>query len=325
MVLDRASRRLQLTQVSHLPDLLNPGDLLVLNDSRVIPARLRATKVQGGGRLEILLLESLSPLLWTALVRPGKRVRPGTLLGLVGSDPPPQALVEAKAEDGVCHLRFPEGTDVLAFAERHGEVPLPPYIRRTRPQPEDRSRYQTVYARIPGSVAAPTAGLHFTPELLHTLAQRGIQTCAVTLHVGLGTFAPVKTETLRGHAMHTERLEVSPESAARIEEARKAGRRVVAVGTTALRVLESVARVQGGRVVPGTGRTDLFLFPPAEFHVVGALLTNFHLPRSTLLMLVSAFAAPGRTDGREFVLAAYQRAVEERFRFFSYGDAMLIQ
>jgi S-adenosylmethionine:tRNA ribosyltransferase-isomerase len=203
---------------------------------------------------------------------------------------------------------------------------LPPYIERPDgATAEDRERYQTVYAQSPGSVAAPTAGLHFTNEVLTQLSARGIQSCYVTLHVGPGTFAPVKTESLEQHVMHEERFEVSPESATKISAAKKEGRRVVAVGTTCVRVLESVAASNEGRIVPGTGRTRIFIYPPFAFQIIDALVTNFHLPCSTLLMLVSAFAAPNDTRGRDHILSAYAEAIHERYRFFSYGDAMLIE
>lgn len=324
LVLDRRLPELTEATVAALPSLLRPGDLLVLNNSRVFPARWRGTKADGGGQIEILLLEAAPEACWRAMLRPGKRVRPGTrlILGRPPSTVPAEVL--AKDPDGIVVLRFPAGTDVLAESERHGEVPLPPYIRRDHPDAADRERYQTVYARHPGSVAAPTAGLHLSLDLLAALRAAGVETCEVTLHVGAGTFAPVKGEDLDAHVMHEECYEIAAETADRIEAARQEGRRVIAVGTTSLRVLESAARRDSGRIVPHQGRTRLFLRPPADFRVVDALLTNFHLPRSTLLMLVCAFASPGSEAGCVRMLEAYREAVARRFRFFSYGDAMLI-
>jgi len=236
----------------------------------------------------------------------------------------PAEVVE-KRDDGQCRLVFPPGSDVLAFAHLHGVMPLPPYIRRPKSLPEDRERYQTVYAREPGSNAAPTAGLHFSIELLQQLRDSGIGIAEVTLHVGIGTFSPVKTENPADHIMHTEPYEVPTSTAEAVQRTRRNGHRVVAVGTTSLRVLESVARAHEGQLVAGPGTTNLFLVPPAQFHLVDALLTNFHLPRSTLLMLVSAFAAPNEVVGRELILQAYQAAIAQGFRFFSYGDAMWIE
>ena len=324
LVLPRPSGPTLATTFPHLADFLRPGDLIVRNNSRVIPARLRGRKVEGEGRIEILLLEPAPNGGWWVLLRPGKRVRPGSRLSFgPPSDALPAEVLEKNAE-GHCRLVFAPEVDLLAFAGRHGEMPLPPYIARPGPETEDRERYQTVYAREPGSAAAPTAGLHFSAEFLRSLEAAGIQFADVTLHVGVGTFAPVKTEELSEHVMHEERFELPAATVAAIEDTRARKGRVLAVGTTTLRVLESVARQNGGRLTPGPGRTRLFLHPPAEFQVVDALLTNFHLPRSTLLMLVSAFAAPGSLAGRDLVLAAYQQAIDEGFRFFSYGDAMLL-
>ncbi len=322
LVLDRASRSIRHSRFHRLTDHLRTGDVLVLNDSRVIPARLRGHKTSGG-EIEILLLEPAGENRWTVMLRPGKRVREGTPL-LFGTDANLlHAEVEVRHPDGLFDLRF--HGDPLAFAMRHGEMPLPPYISRDRPRGADRERYQTVYAEEPGSVAAPTAGLHFTEDLLGRIRSMGVETCSVTLHVGIGTFAPVKAERLEDHVMHEERYVVGPQTVTTLERARAEGRRIIAVGTTSLRVLESVARAHEGRLAAGPGRTRLFLHPPAEFRVVNALLTNFHLPRSTLLMLVCAFASPGRTEGREWMLEAYREAVEREYRFFSYGDAMFIQ
>ncbi|MBX3745042.1 MAG: tRNA preQ1(34) S-adenosylmethionine ribosyltransferase-isomerase QueA [Verrucomicrobiae bacterium] len=324
LVVHRSTGTFDHSRIDRLPLHLQPGDLLVRNDSRVFPARLRGHKPDTHGRIEILLLEPVGPDAWRALLRPGKRVRPGTPLAFGTDHDPLHARVREKDPEGVCVLEFPPGTDVIAFAERHGEVPLPPYIHRDSPAPADRDRYQTVYARTPGSVAAPTAGLHFTPELLAELETAGVTHCDVTLHVGAGTFAPVKTDRIEDHVMHAERYRIGTEAAAAIETARREGRRVIAVGTTSLRVLETCARQHGGSIHPGEGVTRLFVHPPATFHVVEGLLTNFHLPRSTLLMLVAALAAPGSTTGRDLILRAYREAVEHQYRFFSYGDAMLL-
>jgi S-adenosylmethionine:tRNA ribosyltransferase-isomerase len=234
-------------------------------------------------------------------------------------------VVETNAE-GHRRMRFEGAGNILDALEAWGQVPLPPYIRRAGAGgwPEDRQRYQTVFARPPGSVAAPTAGLHFTQPLLEAVRARGVQVCCLSLHVGLGTFAPVKAETPAGHPMHEERYELCAETARVITEAKNSGRRVLAVGTSSLRALESAAARSHGGLEPGPGRTRLFIYPPWEFRIVDALLTNFHLPRSTLLMLVSAFAAPMKTCGRETLLEAYAAAAAQQYRFFSYGDAMLI-
>jgi S-adenosylmethionine:tRNA ribosyltransferase-isomerase len=330
LVVERPSSRFQHRMFRDLPDLLRAGDLLVMNNSRVIPARLRGSKADTGGEVEILLLEECGPLEWWVLLKPGKRVRPGSWINFRhpnGANSAVRAEVRAKNEEGHCQLRFSGTEDVLASARELGEMPLPPYIGRTEPAVgvEDRTRYQTVYAAHDGSVAAPTAGLHFTPGLLEQLGSRGIETRFVTLHVGAGTFAPVKAGRIEDHRMHEERYEVPTGTAQAITRAKAEGRRVIAVGTTTTRVLEHVAR-NHGQVVAGAGRTRIFLHPPAPFLVIDALITNFHLPQSTLLMLVSAFAAPGEHPrGRDLALQAYAEAVRERYRFFSYGDAMLLE
>lgn len=325
LVLDRASRSICHKQFLDLPRHLHPNDLLVLNDSKVIPARLRGVNTQTEGRFELLLIEEQQTNDWWALLKPGKRARIGTHIRLLDAtgDPAPliAEVIDTNAE-GHRRLQFHGCPDILSELDRLGEMPLPPYIRRKATE-ADLSRYQTVFARPPGSVAAPTAGLHFTPAIMDRLKEHGIRMVHVTLHVGLGTFAPVKSETLEGHVMHEERYAISPEAAAQINAQRQRGQRVVAVGTTALRTLESAGTPDGVRA--GAGRTRLFVRPPCTFNVVDALLTNFHLPRSTLLMLVSAFAQPGSTEGRRMILEAYNEAVAHRYRFFSYGDAMLIQ
>jgi S-adenosylmethionine:tRNA ribosyltransferase-isomerase len=304
---------------------LRKGDLLVLNNSRVLPARLRGYKESTGGQVELLLLEELERNCWWVLLRPGKRVRPGTRIRLPRPrhTVPLEAIVRDKNAEGHVLLNFTSTANIRDLLDEMGEIPLPPYIPR-RSGPADNERYQTTFAREPGSVAAPTAGLHFTNELLGDISKAGVEIHYVTLHVGLGTFAPVKEVEIERHVMHDEQFTLETATARAINTARANGRRIVAVGTTTVRVLESVASRQGGELVGTTGRTRIFIYPPCRFQVVDALLTNFHLPRSTLLMLVSAFAAPNETRGRELVLRAYTEAIRERYRFFSYGDAMLI-
>lgn len=326
--------RRQIGTVDHrhfrdFPAFTKNGDVIVLNNSKVFPARLRGLNPKTGGHFEILLVEETAPNDWWAMLRPGKRARIGTEIALLNhGGEPTQVRAKVTEVNGEGHrrLRFEGTEDVSHEANEVGEIPLPPYIRRDNPHDEqDRQRYQTVFAQATGSVAAPTAGLHFTDSLLKQLRDTGVNVCFVTLHVGLGTFAPVKAERIEEHHMHEERFEVPPETAATVNEAKASGRRVIAVGTTSMRVLESVAAANNGMLVAGKGRTRIFIHPPYEFKVADALLTNFHLPCSTLLMLVSAFAAPGETRGREMILNAYAEAVRERYRFFSYGDAMFIQ
>lgn len=312
LVLDRpeADRH---SRIGDLPRLLRPGDLLVLNDTRVIPARLYGRWSQGGGRMELLLVERLGEREWDALVKPGKRARQGTTIEL---GPGLSAEVVLRDEAGRYRLLFSE--PVEPHLERLGHVPLPPYIHRPDTD-ADRERYQTVFARQPGAIAAPTAGLHFTRELLEEIEAAGIETVRITLHVGIGTFKPVSAERIAEHRMERERYEIGEEAAGAIRRARERAARVVAVGTTVVRTLESAAVAGGGEVRAGDGATDLFITPGFRFQVVDTLLTNFHLPRSTLLMLVSAFA------GRERALSAYQEAIREGYRFYSYGDAMLVE
>jgi S-adenosylmethionine:tRNA ribosyltransferase-isomerase len=263
------------------------------------------------------------------MLRPGKRVRADTtifFLNRSGQRTEVNARVVEKDPEGHCRLQFSGTANIAETLPSLGEVPLPPYITRETPMDnaDDREHYQTVYAQPPGSAAAPTAGLHFTETLLEEIRSRGIHVCFLTLHVGLGTFAPVKAEKLEDHIMHEERFEISAATAETINEAKRANRRVIAVGTTSLRVLETVAAANQGRLVECRGRTGIFIYPPCSFMVADALITNFHLPQSTLLMLVSAFAAPGQTRGRELILSAYAEAIREHYRFYSYGDAMLI-
>ncbi len=294
---------------AELPDLLDPGDLLVVNDTRVIPARLRARRPTGG-RVEILLVEREESASWWCLLRPGRRLPPGAPLAVEGG---PSARVEERA-DGRFRLTFEQPIEPLL--KEIGETPLPPYIDRPV-EPRDRERYQTVYAVRPGAVAAPTAGLHFTPALLAALERRGIRQASLTLHVGPGTFRPVKAENPEEHVLDSERFEIPEATAEAVAATRRNGRRVVAVGTTVVRSLEAAA-TSDGLVATGAGRTGLYIRPGYGFRVVDRLITNFHLPRSTLLMLVCAFA------GRSRVLDAYRQAVGSGFRFYSYGDAMLV-
>ena len=291
-----------------LPDLLDPGDLLVVNDTRVIPARLRARRPTGGA-VEILLVEREGPASWWCLLRPGRRMAPGATLAVEGG---PAARVEERA-DGRFRLAFEQPIDPLL--EEIGETPLPPYIERPA-EDRDRERYQTVYAERPGAVAAPTAGLHFTPALLAALERRGVRRASLTLHVGPGTFRPVKTENPAAHVMDSERFEIPEATAEAVAATRRRNGRVVAVGTTVVRSLESAAS-EDGLVAAGAGRTSLYIRPGYEFRAIDRLITNFHLPRSTLLMLVCAFA------GRRRTLDAYRQAIGSGFRFYSYGDAML--
>ena len=294
-----------------LPQLLEAGDLLVLNDTRVVKARLFGKK-ETGGHIEVLIERALSAGEALAQVHAGRPAKPGSTLRLAGG-----LNVRVLGRTGeFYHLRFPEGASVLEQLERHGSVPLPPYIRHA-PDPEDEIRYQTVYARAPGAVAAPTAGLHFDRSLLEALGQRGVEPAYVTLHVGAGTFQPVRVKNIAEHRMHSEPYEIPASTAAAIEAARRRGGKVVAVGTTTVRSLEASA-AKHGVPVAGAAETDLFITPGFEFRVVDRLITNFHLPKSTLLVLVSAFA------GVEPIRRAYRHAIEKRYRFYSYGDAMLI-
>jgi S-adenosylmethionine:tRNA ribosyltransferase-isomerase len=291
----------------------------------VIPARLFGRNSRSGGRFELLLLQEVERNEWWVMLKPGKRARLGTEIQLThhGSSTSISAKVLDVGAEGHRRLRFEGTTDIRNELDSLGIVPLPPYIARP-PGLEDRQRYQTVYATSPGSIAAPTAGLHFTEHLLAYLRYHGVSIHWITLHVGLGTFAPVKADLLRDHVMHEEQFELSSETATAINTAKREGRRVIAIGTTTVRVLESVAATaEAGLAAVRTG-TRIFIYPPFQFRVVDALLTNFHLPRSTLLMLVSAFAAPGDLRGRDLIWSAYQEAIRERYRFFSYGDAMLM-
>lgn len=344
LVVHRREDRWEDAVFRQLPGFLEAGDVLALNNSRVVPARLfghrlgvrsqpigkrnPARQEYLTSRIEVLLARQLDERTWEALVRPGRKVRPGEVLVFhqqetAPSDGPkeePEALqaeVIGSGEFGLRVLRFPEGICLTEMLEKVGHVPLPPYIHRPD-EKQDRLRYQTVFARHPGSVAAPTSGLHFTKEILYELEKQGVERVEITLHVGLGTFQPVHETEVAKHRMHPESFEVDAATAARLNRALEEKRRIVAVGTTTVRTLEHLALEHEGRMESGHGETRLFIVPGFEFRVIGGLLTNFHLPRTTLLMLVSAFA------GRELILDAYRHAVRERYRFYSYGDCMLI-
>ena len=317
-----ASRLLALDKetgaVSHhhfydLPQFLRPGDCLVLNNSRVLPARLIGHRLPGGGACEVLLLTDKGDGLWECLVRPGRKLKPGAQV-VFGDGSRLTATVEAEVSGGNRLVRFHYDGIFLEVLEELGKMPLPPYIKEVL---QDSERYQTVYSKINGSAAAPTAGLHFTPELLKQVEDMGVKLCYVTLHVGLGTFRPVKAEDISEHEMHSEYCMISADVAQTINETRKNGGRVICVGTTSCRTIESFA-AEDGTLKESAGWTNIFIYPGYRFKVLDGLITNFHLPESTLIMLVSALA------GREHVLAAYEEAVRERYRFFSFGDAMII-
>ena len=310
LVLQRQSGTLEHRVFADIAKFLLPGDLLVVNNTRVFPCRLSATRA-GGGKAEIFLLEERGVNIWTALVKGGAAV--GKVLGLEQGI---EAEIISVQSDGTREVRFAGVTDIRAALPAIGKTPLPPYIRREADR-IDQERYQTVFALHEGAVAAPTAGLHFTAGLLADLQSRGIESAAITLHVGPGTFQPVKADRIADHRMLAERYEIPTEAAAAINRARAEGRRVIAVGTTSVRTLESAASDQGS-VSAGKGSSALFIYPGYRFRVIAGLVTNFHLPKSTLLMLVSAFA------GRDRIAAAYADAVARKYRFYSYGDAMLI-
>jgi S-adenosylmethionine:tRNA ribosyltransferase-isomerase len=329
LCLDRGSGSLAHSRVTALPALLRAGDLLVVNDTRVFPARLLGRRVPSGGAVECLLIRSLSGAdqmssrsepgaLWEALVHPGQKLKPGAQLVFEGIHTLRGEVLERRFFGRrLVRLWTEDGTTVDAAVDAIGHVPLPPYIKRAD-RVEDRDRYQTVFAQARGSIAAPTAGLHFNPPLMAALTERGVETTAITLHVGYGTFQPVRVDRVEDHRLESERYDIGAEAAAAITRARGSHRRIIAVGTTTTRTLEAVALANDGEIVAGHGETDLFIHPGFTFRVVNVLLTNFHLPRSSLLMLVSAFA------GRGLVRTAYDAAIAERYRFYSYGDAMLI-
>jgi S-adenosylmethionine:tRNA ribosyltransferase-isomerase len=317
LVLDRTTGTWRDRVFSELAELLRPGDCLVANRSRVIPARLLGVAETDGKPVELLLLRPVGPERWEALVRPGRRCRVGVRVELAGGAA--RAAIVGEGAGGARVVQIEAPWPVRELLDRHGLPPLPPYIaRHDAPKPEDRDRYQTVYARDDGSVAAPTAGLHVTPQLLERLARRGVAVHYLTLHVGPATFRPLRGARIEEHRLEAEPVEIPEATARAVEEAKRDGRRVVVVGTTTTRALEWAAG-EDGRVRFGTGAADLFIVPGHRFRVADALVTNFHLPRSTLLVLAAAFA------GRELILDAYRHAVAARYRFYSYGDAMLIE
>ena len=312
MTLDRFSGAVGHHHFHDLPEFLRPGDCLILNDSRVLPARLLGHRLPGGGACEVLLLIDRGEGTWECLVRPGRKMKPGTRLSFGDGELTAEVTEELPGGNRLVHFEY-EGI-FLEVLERLGKMPLPPYIRE---ELQDRERYQTVYSRVLGSAAAPTAGLHFTPELLEKIQAMGVGVGYVTLHVGLGTFRPVKEEEITDHEMHSEYCVISQETADLINRTKASGGRCICVGTTSCRTLESWA-AEDGTMTASAGWTDIYIYPGYRFKVMDGLITNFHLPESTLIMLVSAFA------GREHVLAAYEEAVRERYRFFSFGDAMFI-
>ena len=311
LVLDKTSGAMEHRHFSELSSLLRAGDCLVMNDSRVLPARLIGTR-ETGGAVEVLLLRDLGGGVWECMTRPGKKTRAGTKLSFGNGLLTATVLREV---EGNREIQFHYDGIFLELLEQLGQMPLPPYIHE---QLEDPERYQTVYSRVVGSAAAPTAGLHFTEALLNTLRENGVHTAFVTLHVGLGTFRPVKTDQIEDHKMHSEFFMIPDETIRTIEQTRAAGGRIIAVGTTSCRTLESATDADGN-FIRKSGWTDIFIYPGYRFHILDALITNFHLPESTLIMLVSALA------GREHTLVAYRAAVEKRYRFFSFGDAMFIR
>lgn len=313
LVVNKTTHTIEDKHFSDLLEELEEGDTLVVNNTRVLPARLYGTKEETGAHIEVLLLTNTEGDKWETIVKPAKRMKVGSVVSF--GDGRLKATVVEELEQGGRIIEFSYEGVFLEVLESLGEMPLPPYIKERL---EDKERYQTVYAKENGSAAAPTAGLHFTEELMQQIRDKGVNIVPVTLHVGLGTFRPVSVDSLEDHKMHSEYYNVSKETADMIEATKKAGKRVIAVGTTSIRTLETVARDNDGHVVTASGWTDIFISPGYEFRVVDAFVTNFHLPKSTLVMLVSAYL------GREFTLEAYQHAIEERYRFFSFGDAMFV-
>ena len=329
MVLHRKDQRIEHRLISDLPDYLAAGDLLVLNDTRVFPARLFGTWADTGGGVELFLVDPLpvpahaadtattsEVTCWSCFCGARRHVNPGlrASFGEGGID----AEILGRTENGMFSVLFRTQTPLMSLLEKHGHVPIPPYIRKGKDEPRDRERYQTIYARETGAVAAPTAGLHFTDEIFQALDAKGVRRATVTLHVGPGTFKPVKSDFIEAHRMDPERYDVPQSTADAIAACQTRGGRVVAVGSTCVRTLETVAAANGGRIKAATGSSSLFIYPPYRFRATDAMLTNFHIPKSTLLMMVSALA------GRDFILRAYREAIAERYRFFSYGDCMLI-
>lgn len=322
LVVNRKSESLEDKHFTDILDYLESGDALVLNETKVIPARIIGSKEETHGVVELLLLKELGDDTWECLARPQKRLHEGTrvFFGAENSKEPEDtamltATVLETLEEGITHVKFEYKGIFLEILDKLGTMPLPPYIHE---QLEDQSRYQTVYAKNLGSAAAPTAGLHFTPELLKKAEEKGVKIIKITLHVGLGTFRPVNVEDVTKHVMHTESYEITEEAAKEIEAVRAAGGKITAVGTTTVRTLETVANNNNGKIVAEKGDTSIFIYPGYEFKAVDHLITNFHLPKSTLIMLVSAFAT------KDLIFKAYEHAVEEKYRFFSFGDAMLI-
>ena len=313
MHLDKQTGEIVHTNFRHVLDYLNPGDCLVINNTRVIPARLYGSKVGTNAGIEILLLKRKENNIWETLVKPGKKAKPGTKISF--GDGLLIAEVLDVVEEGNRLIQFSYEGIFEEILDQLGEMPLPPYITHKL---QDKERYQTVYAKHEGSAAAPTAGLHFTKELLEQIEEKGVKIAHVTLHVGLGTFRPVKVDDVEKHHMHSEFYVVEEDQAAMINEAKRTGHRVIAVGTTSCRTLESAAD-ENGMLQAKSGWTEIFIYPGYEFKIIDALITNFHLPESTLLMLVSALA------GKEHILKAYEEAVKERYRFFSFGDAMMVE
>lgn len=318
LVVDRKTKSYQDHHFYDIIDFLNPGDALVLNETKVLPARIFGIKPETGGAVELLLLKEHEKDIWECLARPQKRLKPGTIISF-GKDiksPLLTATVTKLEEEGITFVKFSYTGIFLEILEKLGTMPLPPYIHEKL---KDQSRYQTVYAKNLGSAAAPTAGLHFTPDLLQRIEKKGIKIIKITLHVGLGTFRPVQVDDVKKHKMHTEAYEITEESAKQINETIKHGGRIIAVGTTTVRTLETVASRNHGQIIADHGDTDIFIYPGYQFKIVDALITNFHLPKSTLLMLVSAFAT------KDLIFKAYHHAVEDKYRFFSFGDAMFIK
>ena len=313
LILNREKKTIEHKHFYDIVDRLNENDVLVINDTKVIPARLIGHKEETGAVIEVLLLKDLGNNIWQTLAKPQKRVKIGSIISFG------DGLLKAKCIElldmGICKFELIYDGILVEILDKLGEMPLPPYIHEKL---QDKNRYQTVYAKNPGSAAAPTAGLHFTPEILDKIKAKGIQIIPVTLHVGLGTFRPVTEEDASKHEMHSEYYEISEESARLLNEAKKAGKRIISVGTTSTRTLESAIH-DDGLFYPECKNTNIFIYPGYKFKAIDALITNFHLPKSTLIMLVSALA------GREFILKAYEEAVKERYRFFSFGDAMFIE
>jgi S-adenosylmethionine:tRNA ribosyltransferase-isomerase len=322
MALDRKTGRIEHKRFYDTLEYLNEGDCLVMNNSKVIPARIFGVKQPTGAKIEFLLNKRAEgDDVWETIVRPGKRLKTGDIVDFSNGGAKLEAEITGSGEEGVMYVRFSYDGAFMERLEEIGKMPLPPYIQRES-TPEDKKRYQTVYCSEEGSVAAPTAGLHFTEELLEKARVKGIKIAYVTLHVGLGTFRPVKSKNIEEHKMHFEEYEISPENANIINKTREAGGRIIAVGTTSVRTIESVTEVNDNNnyvVNPGSGSTGIFIYPGYEFKMMDGLITNFHLPKSTLLMLVSAFY------DRKEILRAYDIAVLEKYRFFSYGDAMFIR